>query len=83
MRRLVEGKQQTLRTDAAAGLPNVTADRDRVVQVLTNLVSNAHKYTQVGGAIMVRARSVDGMVRIDVQDNGMGIPEEDVPKLFS
>ncbi len=83
MRPLVEGKQQTLSTDIEAGLPSVTADRDRVVQVLTNLVSNAHKYTQAGGAIMVRVRSVDGMVRIDVQDNGMGIPEEDVPKLFS
>jgi signal transduction histidine kinase/DNA-binding response OmpR family regulator len=83
MRPLVQGKDQTLRTEIEPNLPVVMADRDRVVQVLTNLVSNAHKYTPAGGSILVRAHTVDGMVKIEVQDNGMGIPAEDVPRLFS
>ena len=83
MRPLLEGKQQKLQTHVDAGLPAVLADRDRVVQVLTNLVSNAHKYTQAGGEIDVRACARDGMVAVEVQDNGMGIPPEDVPKLFT
>jgi len=83
MRPLVQGKDQTLSTEIEPNLPTVMADRDRVVQVITNLVSNAHKYTQAGGSILVRAHTVDNMVKIDVKDNGMGIPADDVPKLFS
>jgi signal transduction histidine kinase/DNA-binding response OmpR family regulator len=83
MRPLLDGKNQTLTTEMHSELPRAWADRDRVVQVLTNLVSNAHKYTQADGAIVVRAFCRDQMVRVEVQDHGMGIPPDVIPKLFS
>src|SRR5262249_34155858 len=66
-----------------AELPAVFCDHDRTVQVTTNLISNAHKYTQAGGSIEVSAVRQGDFVRIAVRDNGMGIAAEDIPKLFS
>jgi PAS domain S-box-containing protein len=83
MRPLLEGKQQTLTTTIEADLPEAMGDRDRVVQVMTNLVSNAYKYTQAGGAIEVSAASSGDMLRVAVRDNGMGIPADDIPRLFT
>jgi PAS domain S-box-containing protein len=83
MRPLLEGKSQTLTTDVASDLPMAMGDRDRVVQVVTNLVSNAHKYTQSGGQIRVSAQRDEEFLRVAVKDNGMGIPAEDIPKLFT
>jgi PAS domain S-box-containing protein len=83
MRPLLEGKSQALTSDIAADLPLAMGDRDRVVQVVTNLVSNAHKYTQAGGQIRVLAQREQDFVRVAVKDNGMGIPDEDIPKLFT
>ncbi|MBV9602837.1 MAG: response regulator [Chloroflexi bacterium] len=83
MRPLLDAKQQTLTTSVEADLPLAMGDRDRVVQVVTNLVSNAHKYTQAEGAITVSAERTDNLLRVAVQDNGMGIPADDIPKLFT
>jgi signal transduction histidine kinase len=83
MRPLLDGKTQTLTLDLEPDLPLAIGDYDRVVQVITNLVSNAHKYTQAGGLIHVRAERAGDLVRVAVKDNGIGIPAEDVPKLFS
>ena len=47
--------------------------QDRVTQILTNLISNAHKYTLVEGSITVAARRDDGFVRVDVSDTGIGL----------
>ena len=65
-------------------LPEVQADPERVVQVLSNLLSNAAKFTPTGGAIAVRARlEGDGaFLHVEVADTGVGIPAEDVPKIF-
>ena len=68
--------------DVWRGLPRVRADRERVLQVLANLVGNAIKFTPSSGTVTLRARKVDGMVRISVKDNGPGITPEDVPHLF-
>ncbi|HUT32304.1 MAG TPA: PAS domain-containing sensor histidine kinase [Planctomycetota bacterium] len=60
----------------------VTADRDRVGEVLTNLTANAIKYTGSGGTVEVAARAnSDGFV-VEVADTGIGIPPDDVPHLF-
>ena len=64
-------------------LPPVQADRARTVQILTNLVTNAIKYTPDSGRIGVRARTESNMVAIDVIDNGIGISEEDQKRLFA
>lgn len=63
-----------LRLVAPAAALYVRGDRGRLRQVLSNLVSNAIKYSPHGGAVEVRAASVDDRVRIDVVDEGLGIP---------
>ncbi|MDQ6886205.1 MAG: PAS domain-containing sensor histidine kinase [Gemmatimonadota bacterium] len=68
--------------DVQPVLPLVRADRERVLQVLSNLVSNAVKFTPPGGRITLRAEQDAGMVRFGVADTGSGIPSEDVPHLF-
>jgi len=61
---------------------HVQADRDRLVQVLINLVDNAVKYTPAGGAVTVRARpTTDGRVEVSVSDTGVGIPRADLPRI--
>ncbi|MEO7093993.1 MAG: GAF domain-containing sensor histidine kinase, partial [Polyangiales bacterium] len=61
----------------------VTADPDRVSQVLNNLVSNALKYSPNGGDVTVIARCIDGMVETTVRDHGIGMTQEDQEKLFT
>lgn len=62
--------------------PAVLADESRILQVLTNLLSNAMKFTRPGGNVTVSARPVDEEVIFAVKDEGPGIPSEDVPRLF-
>ena len=64
-------------------LPRVLADRDRVVQILTNLVSNAYQYTQPGGSVTVSAHESGQFVQIDVADTGPGIPPQILEKIFT
>lgn len=63
-------------------LPMITADRDRISQVLLNILTNAVKYTPDGGRILIRAMAQEDFVAFSIRDNGIGIPEEDVPHLF-
>ena len=83
LRPLIEAKRQRLRLDLCAALPAVWADANRVTQILTNLISNAHKYTLVEGSITVAARRDDGFVRVDVSDTGIGLSPEDQAQLFT
>ena len=63
-------------------LPRVYADRDRVIQILTNLVSNAYQYTPPGGTVTVSAHEAGEFVQIDVVDTGIGISPENQTKVF-
>ena len=63
-------------------ITEITGDRARIEQVLINLVSNAIKYTPEGGTISITAGQQDGEVWCSVQDNGIGIPKEDVEHIF-
>jgi two-component system phosphate regulon sensor histidine kinase PhoR len=65
-----------------AGLPAVPADKDRVRQVISNLVHNAIKFTRSGGRIMVTTRVLEGSVVVDIADTGIGIAKEDLPRVF-
>jgi signal transduction histidine kinase/CheY-like chemotaxis protein len=78
-----EGSGITIQWHAPDGLPSVRADVDRVVQVLTNLVDNAIKFTPAGGKVDVRVSVVDGgFVRFDVRDTGIGIAPEHQAVVF-
>jgi len=57
-------------------------DRERMVQLLTNLVGNALKFTQRGGAVSVRLSDGDEPARIEVRDTGPGIPADELPRVF-
>lgn len=63
-------------------LPEIEADRERIEQVIMNIVSNAIKYTPDGGEISITAGTGKGTVWLQVADNGIGIPEKDLPRLF-
>lgn len=64
-------------------LPKVLADRDRISQVLINLLTNATRYSPEGSAIRLEARREDeGVVRVSVSDEGIGIPERDRDRIF-
>jgi CheY-like chemotaxis protein len=82
MRPLVQDKQQTLNEDVEPGLPLIMGDEDKLAQVLTNFVSNAHKYNNPGGWIRIEAKREGDFARVAVVDNGFGISEEDQKKLF-
>jgi len=76
-------KRQVLTTDLPATLPEVLGDANRLVQVFTNLLSNAHKYTPAGGRITLGASDGNGRVRVTVTDSGIGMSEEEQQQLFS
>lgn len=61
---------------------NVWADPDLIIQVLYNLLSNAIKYSPEGGKIEIRIKPAGNFVEVDVEDEGIGIPPEKLPKLF-
>jgi len=90
-KRQIEDKRQSIELQLSTSLPAVWADRLRVGQVLTNLISNAHKYTPEGGQVLVGAEATNNqwdpegakrVVHVWVRDNGIGINIEDQAKIF-
>jgi signal transduction histidine kinase len=67
---------------ATDGPPTVLADRRRALQVVNNLVGNAVKYTPADGRVEIRAYRQNGTGVIEVEDNGIGIPEDEQARLF-
>jgi signal transduction histidine kinase len=78
---VAEEKQVTIATAVEPGL-SVSADRDRLRQVLANLTDNAVKYTQAGGRVDIRARRDGDRTRIEVADTGSGIASHDLPRIW-
>ena len=72
----------TLTLDMGPDIPEMVGDRDRVLQVMMNVVSNAIKYTPDGGQIAISAGRNPLRVWMEVSDNGIGIPEADRPRIF-
>jgi len=77
-----EARSVELRVTCAPDLRLVSCDRDRIIQLLSNLIGNAIKFTAHGGLVQITAGRNDGQVRFQVEDNGCGIPPEQLPHLF-
>jgi len=75
-------RRLNVRQRVSADTPPVLGDRDRILQVLGNLLSNAERHCRDGGKVMISAQQRRGFVLVSVQDNGSGIPAAHVAKIF-
>jgi signal transduction histidine kinase len=83
LRARIRAKEQQIRVDATAVSAVVLGDARALARVVSNLLSNAHKYTPRGGQLRVTLTADEaGAVRLDVQDTGIGIRDEDQARLF-
>ncbi|HEX5837386.1 MAG TPA: ATP-binding protein [Anaerolineales bacterium] len=82
MRLQAERAGLNLRVECPSDLPKVEIDLQRLEQVLVNLIHNAVKFTRPGGEILLAAETGNGEVRFAVQDTGIGIPAEDISRIF-
>jgi PAS domain S-box-containing protein len=78
----IEEKSLSLKLDIPESLPPIYGDRDRVTQILTNLIDNARHYTPAGGQITVSAQVRGNFLQLSVADTGIGIAPEDQEKIF-
>ena len=83
LKRQFEEKGIHLETKLDAHLPNVLADKDRILQVLTNLIGNALQYTPPGGSVVITASKVKSEILISIIDNGIGISPDNLPFIFN
>ena len=81
--KLAAQKSVGIVTEVSDSLPAIEADDLRISQVLTNLLGNAVKFSRENGTIQARALAEGEGVRLDIEDSGIGISEEDIPKLFT
>lgn len=79
---LADGKKQSIDLDLREPLEPVLLDRHRIEQVLTNLISNAHKFAAKGGHLAVTLAKDDGQLRLTVRDDGPGIPTDQQERIF-
>jgi signal transduction histidine kinase len=78
---LLADRELTLRQELGA-LPAITTDRSKLNQIVLNLVANAIKFTPDGGTIVLRARRFGDAIEIEVEDTGIGIPEDELDRIF-
>lgn len=78
----LHNKNIALHTQIDPALPQIRGSRDKLKQVLLNLISNASDAMPHGGRLDLRAGTTNGTVRLTVQDNGMGIPKENINRIF-
>jgi signal transduction histidine kinase len=82
LRPLMENKRHVVRLDLPDVLSSAQVDRRRIEQVLTNILSNAAKFTPKEGRIIVAVEETPDHIRVCVSDDGLGIPEEDLGRVF-
>lgn len=79
---LVDQKRIELAIRIGANLPKVVADIERIQQALSNLIGNAIKFTPTGGKVVIEALADSDKVTVSIADTGIGISEEDLPRVF-
>ena len=82
MRPLAEEKGVQVKAEVAEGLPSIYGAQERLEQVVTNLLSNGIKFTPAGGIVAVKAKDGTDHIQVEVVDSGVGIPAEELPKIF-
>ncbi|HHH29900.1 MAG TPA: HAMP domain-containing histidine kinase [Polyangiaceae bacterium] len=82
LRWMTELKALTLAVNVSPGLPKLTTDRGKLLQILLNLVANAIKFTPEGGEVALTVHGTDDAVVFEVRDTGIGIPDEALPHIF-
>ncbi|WP_455389162.1 GAF domain-containing sensor histidine kinase, partial [Petrachloros mirabilis] len=84
IRPLTAEKSILLEAQVPTVLPRIQGDRDKLAQILTNLIGNATKFTPAGGTILVKTEvsEASNMLQICVSDTGCGIPQDELPKVF-
>ncbi|MFC2056511.1 CHASE4 domain-containing protein [Chloroflexota bacterium] len=75
-------KKQSLTFELPSSIPAIPADRERLRQIIQNLLNNALKFTPVGGKIILRAKEDDANLVVEIQDTGPGISKENLKRLF-
>lgn len=80
---LFKNKHITLKMDISPSLPLVEVDRNKMEQVLLNLLNNALKYTPEGGQVTITAKDRDSDILVSIHDTGIGIPRKDLGMIFS
>ncbi len=83
VRPMMTAKRHTVKVDSPVDSCDVCGDKTRLVQVVSNLLSNAARYTPDEGAIAVRIASHEGVFVLEVVDNGIGLDADTVPELFN
>jgi two-component system phosphate regulon sensor histidine kinase PhoR len=82
LRAQADRAELSLTIDTSSNLPQALGDRDRVEQVLVNLIHNAIKFTPSGGIIDLSVKLEGNSIKVSVADSGIGIPEDDLPRVF-
>jgi len=82
VRPLIDARRHELHCEIASGTLRVEGDRTRLIQVVSNILNNAAKYTAPGGCIVLSARIESGSVRVAVRDNGQGLDPPILPYIF-
>lgn len=80
---IAEKKGIKIRIDIFEDLPKIVADADKIEQVLNNLISNAIKFSNPESKIIIKAFQSNDVITVAVKDEGQGMPEEDINKLFT
>jgi signal transduction histidine kinase len=81
-RRDSEKRQLDFVIEADDTIQDIYADRDRVIQIIQNLIGNAYNYTPDGGTVTIHIGSTDGGAQVDVADTGIGIPKDVQSRVF-
>jgi two-component system phosphate regulon sensor histidine kinase PhoR len=78
----MEQKQIAFESVLPEKLPKLNLDKDKIAAALVNLLGNAAKYTPRGGRVTLRVRAEEGLLKIEVEDTGVGISEDELPRVF-
>ena len=82
VRPLTRSKSLEFDVQLPAKMPELNLDKDKIIAMLVNLLGNAVKYTPSGGRVGLKVKVADKLLQIDVDDTGVGIPADDVAKVF-